>query len=88
MVLPGITSPFGELSRSPGYVSDTLLTRSPLGIATPYDLHVLTTPTAFRLSQNQTLQLNFLVPADPHARLDARTDRFTTGFILDRKSVV
>jgi hypothetical protein len=28
--------------------------------ATPYDLHVLTTPPAFRLSQNQTLQLNFL----------------------------
>jgi hypothetical protein len=37
-----------------------LLTRSPLtpGIATrsPYDLHVLGTPPAFTLSQDQTLQ--------------------------------
>src|SRR5437762_9473224 len=26
----GITCPFGQLSRSPGYISDSLLTRSPL----------------------------------------------------------
>ena len=66
-MLPGITCPFGQLSRSPGHVSDSLLTRSPLCIATPFDLHVLATPPAFRLSQDQTLQLNFKSPLDPHA---------------------
>src|SRR4028119_110176 len=78
----GITRPFGRLSPSPGYVSDSLLTRSPLGIATPCDLHVLATPPAFRLSQDQTLQLNFLARADPHARCGrcrlTETDSFTT----------
>ena len=64
----GITHPFGWLSLSPGHVSDSLLTRSPLCIATPYDLHVLATPPAFRLSQDQTLQLNFLASPRPHAR--------------------
>ena len=32
-----------------------LLTRLPLGIATPFDLHALGTPPAFILSQDQTL---------------------------------
>ena len=32
-----------------------LLTRTPLGIATSFDLHVLGTPPAFILSQDQTL---------------------------------
>ena len=61
VVSSGITRPFGRLSQAPGYVSDTLLTRPPLtGIAAgPFDLHVLATPPAFRLSQDQTLQLNF-----------------------------
>jgi hypothetical protein len=42
-----------------------LLTRSPLphSIATagPFDLHVLSTPPAFALSQDQTLQLSELL---------------------------
>jgi hypothetical protein len=91
----GITQPFGWLSRSPGYVSDSLLSRSPLGIATPCDLHVLATPPAFRLSQDQTLQLNFLDPDDPDARCEidpcceqhglllTGTDTFSTGVILE-----
>ena len=33
-----------------------LRTRSPVGIATALDLHVLSTPPAFVLSQDQTLQ--------------------------------
>jgi hypothetical protein len=47
-----------------------LLTRAPLedpGIATevsPYDLHVLNTPPAFVLSQNQTLRKNMNRLAD------------------------
>src|SRR3954453_9436659 len=77
----GITRPFGRLSLSPGHISDSLLTRSPLCIATPYDLHVLATPPAFRLSQDQTLQLNFLARTVPDARCGGcpltETDTFT-----------
>jgi hypothetical protein len=36
-----------------------LLTRLPLGIATSFDLHVLGTPPALVLSQDQTLHKNF-----------------------------
>ncbi|OZG58875.1 TolA domain-containing protein, partial [Bifidobacterium myosotis] len=55
----GITTRFQELFRSTGQVGHALLTRSPLsprpkpGI--PFDLHVLSTPPAFILSQNRTL---------------------------------
>src|SRR5687768_5037022 len=66
----GITQPFGWLSRSPGYVSDSLLSRSPLTLAGPCDLHVLATPPAFRLSQDQTLQLNFSARHPPDAPRD------------------
>jgi hypothetical protein len=64
---PGITRPFGRLSRAGGYISDSLLTRPPLDriAAAPYDLHVLATPPAFRLSQDQTLQLDFVSPDAP-----------------------
>ena len=52
------------LSQTQGQVTYVLLTRSPLTInciATindPFDLHVLGTPPAFILSQNQTLLNN------------------------------
>jgi hypothetical protein len=39
--------------------SIVLLTRPPLALAGPYDLHALATPPAFNLSQDQTLQLKF-----------------------------
>ena len=39
--------------------SYVFLTRPPLDIATPLDLHVLGIPPAFNLSQDQTLQLIF-----------------------------
>ena len=58
----GINSSFPELSPSLGQVAYVLRTRSPLShprIATllfSLDLHVLTTPPAFTLSQNQTLR--------------------------------
>ena len=58
----GINSPFGELSPTSRQIAHVLRTRSPLnyfGIATkivPSDLHVLSTPPAFVLSQNQTLR--------------------------------
>jgi hypothetical protein len=60
----GINSPFGELSPTSRQITHVLRTRAPLsyiGIATnvtPFDLHVLSTPPAFVLSQNQTLREN------------------------------
>jgi hypothetical protein len=51
----GITWPFGQLSQTKGHVIYALLTRLPLGIAPPHDLHVLGTPPALVLSQDQTL---------------------------------
>ena len=57
--ISGITTRFQELFRCKGQVSHPLLTRSPLSwqasLPIPFDLHVLSTPPAFVLSQNQTL---------------------------------
>ena len=65
MVLSGIRPSFPSLSRSAGQITHVLLTRSPLEYphqkmmgAFPFDLHVLSTPPAFVLSQDQTLQKN------------------------------
>ena len=59
-VISGISPGFPELSQSQGQVTHVLLTRSPLTPAPkhrdPFDLHVLSTPPAFVLSQDQTLQ--------------------------------
>ena len=55
----GISPSFLGLSRSLGQVAHVLLTRSPLirgaSSPSPFDLHVLSTPPAFVLSQDQTL---------------------------------
>ena len=54
--LSGISSGFPKLSQSWGQVAHVLLTRSPLCYRrAPLDLHVLGTPPAFVLSQDQTL---------------------------------
>ena len=59
----GISPSFPGLSRSQGQVTHALLTRPPLNLPRhealtgPLDLHVLGTPPAFVLSQDQTLQL-------------------------------
>ena len=62
----GINPSFPGLSHSWGQVTHVLLTRAPLktNLASyacfPFDLHVLSTPPAFVLSQNQTLhQIEF-----------------------------
>ena len=61
----GINSPFDELSPISGQVAHVLRTLAPLNITgiatnnTPLDLHVLSTPPAFVLSQNQTLRKEF-----------------------------
>ena len=65
MVLSGIRPSFPSLSRSAGQITHVLLTRSPLVYprrALPFDLHVLSTPPAFVLSQNQTLQTKTTQP--------------------------
>ena len=57
-----INPPFGGLFSTAGHVTHVLRTRAPLGISKvnsenpPFDLHVLNTPPAFVLSQNQTLR--------------------------------
>src|SRR3954468_24525707 len=59
-VISGIRPGFPGLSRSQRQVAHVLLTRSPLTPKGPLDLHVLSTPPAFVLSQNQTLQQRML----------------------------
>jgi hypothetical protein len=97
VISSGITCPFGQLSRSPGHISDSLLTRSPLTLAGPCDLHVLATPPAFRLSQDQTLQLFFVARVTPdarcatphlHAGLRPRLTLSRLAFILEEESVL
>jgi hypothetical protein len=66
MVLSGIRPSFPGLSQSAGQITHVLLTRSPLESPPkghfPYDLHVLSTPPAFVLSQDQTLQTKTPTP--------------------------
>lgn len=58
VVISGIRPRFQGLSQSAGQITHVLLTRSPLihPKASSFDLHVLSTPPAFVLSQDQTLQ--------------------------------
>ncbi len=60
MRVSGISHRFRWLSRSLGQISHVLLTRSPLSAGASsgfsFDLHVLSTPPAFVLSQDQTLR--------------------------------
>ena len=65
----GISSRFQLLSPSPGQVAHALLTRPPLSQihlrrisdeSASFDLHVLGTPPAFVLSQDQTLNKSYL----------------------------
>ena len=73
----GINSPFDELSPTSRQITHVLRTLTPLDfmcIATneiPFDLHVLSTPPAFVLSQNQTLRKKRmrLAPQSLHNRL-------------------
>ena len=58
----GISHPFGQLFPTVGYVTHALLSRLPLEPKPPCDLHVLGTPPAFTLSQDQTLHHEEFVP--------------------------
>ena len=69
----GISSPFELLFPASGQVTYVLRTHSPLNssIATraSFDLHVLSTPPAFILSQDQTLRMTSTDLAISHWRL-------------------
>ena len=71
----GISTSFPVLSPTVWQVAHALLTRPPLStkasFCTPSDLHVLSVPPAFVLSQDQTLKLNLLSPEGllPHTYL-------------------
>src|SRR5699024_6036283 len=58
-VVSGIRPSFPGLSRSAGQITHVLLTRSPLihpaSRASSFDFHVLSTPPAFAVGQEQTL---------------------------------
>ena len=60
VIISSIRRRFQRLSQSQGQVTHVLLTRSPLihpaSWASSFDLHVLSTPPAFVLSQDQTLR--------------------------------
>ena len=87
VVLCGISTCFQVLSPCMRQVAHALLTRSPLSYirasspATPFDLHVLSTPPAFVLSQDQTLVFNpfnlvFWFPrptSKTHSRINCRS---------------
>src|SRR6218665_2776637 len=63
-VVSGIRRRFQRLSHSQRQVTHVLLTRSPLiqraSSLSSFDLHVLSTPPAFVLSQDQTLHRTFV----------------------------
>ena len=67
MRVSGISSGFPGLSQSEGQVAHVLRTRSPLIAGpkswSPFDLHVLSTPPAFVLSQDQTLRRDIGSPS-------------------------
>ena len=75
-LISGISHRFPWLSQSEGQVAHVLLTRSPLirpaSWPSPFDLHVLSTPPAFVLSQNQTLRKCQLAP---HHQSSQATDK-------------
>ena len=93
LITCGINSPFGELSPTSRQISHVLRTRSPLNnicIATnivPFDLHVLSTPPPFVLSQNQTLRRKYVLrqQAAASGRFDPPIDRQASALFLKSK---
>src|SRR4051794_5856879 len=78
-LISGISHRFQWLSQSEGQVAHVLLTRSPLirpaSWPSPFDLHVLSTPPAFVLSQNQTLRKCQLAPHHQSSKATDKTKR-------------
>jgi hypothetical protein len=90
-LVSGISSDFPGLSQSRGQVTHVLLTRSPLitGASTgsPFDLHVLSTPPAFVLSQDQTLRRCLLASVLTHGITDLRSGPEGPVLIWPRSNV-
>ena len=87
MVSCGISTSFPVLFPSRGKVAHALLTRPPLEhhpkAMSPLDLHVLSTPPAFVLSQDQTLAFNpvyFLPVSRPRINSFGITVSFCVSF--------
>ncbi len=82
-VISGISHDFSRLSRSQGQVTHVLLTRSPLihpaSWASSFDLHVLSTPPAFVLSQDQTLRKCLSPPQKGVTTIRRNTHHQTTA---------
>jgi hypothetical protein len=81
VVLCGISTCFQVLSPCRGQIAHALLTRPPLEQPpkrlSPLDLHVLGTPPAFVLSQNQTLMFNSI------ARIFAKISKLSLSLKTD-----
>ena len=79
-----INSPFGELFHTQGQVAHVLRTRSPLSTrpksCLSFDLHVLTMPPAFTLSQDQTLQ-------ESYATKRIGSSQINDSFIFSKKLI-
>src|SRR3954453_18922236 len=84
-VISGISPNFLELSQSRGQVAHVLPPRSPLGHppegGASLDLHVLSTPPAFVLSQDQTLREGLLTSAANVGLVDTESRRPATASI-------
>ena len=87
----GITTRFQELYPTTRQVSHALLTRSPLSPTQqkpsriPFDLHVLSTPPAFVLSQNQTLHTKTVEsPTQAHKKNKKTTSKTTPHHKAER----
>ena len=79
--LCGISRSFLLLSPAQGQVTYVLLTRSPLiSKRDSFDLHVLGTPPAFILSQDQTLMLKVLIQPEYLAFLNQK--QVPTGILI------
>ena len=92
MVLCGISSRFQLLSPSEGQVDYALLTRSPLRLIeasfrrSSFDLHVLSTPPAFILSQDRTLKFKFVRSGQNNVGLSQLFYPLLLGLVLFRNS--
>ncbi len=86
VVLCGISTCFQVLSPSLGQVIHVLLTRAPLRCqpksTSPFDLHVLGTPPAFVLSQDQTLYYLYINSSQSYYLLEFLTLRYTSLYLL------
>ena len=91
-MLCGISSRFQLLSPTERQVPHALLTRSPLSrkpkLSAPFDLHVLGTPPAFVLSQDQTLKKLYLkLLRASNQVLNNLSSKFTQEFSLAVNSI-